>query len=350
MSEGEIREYDDPASVRATVHALWVLSRPRLLPYVWVLVGIGGAWAHWDRALVLRNGSALLGLMVAWTFLQVGTLWLNAAVDRDAGEILFGDAIDPPGVTSMCGYIALLLAVGIALAANLGAGLVCAVCAVLAVGYSHPRLLWKGHPVGGPLVNLVGYGLLSPLAGWMVVDVPVNSRTLMAWMLCAMGVMGTFLAAQAFQGAEDRSRGYRTLVVTHGARFTIQASRGLLVGTSVVAMVLALVGWFPLLCLLGIPLVVELDLWMRQWAEQPSGGSEAWARGTAKRLMRMGAVGLALASAEYVRESVSGEPVAGLGTRAGHPPDRPVLPPAQLRRWELSNLQMLEYTGPGDVK
>jgi 4-hydroxybenzoate polyprenyltransferase len=350
LSSGETEVDNDQVSAGGTAIALWVLCRPRLIPYVWVLVGVGGAWAHWDRALTLRNGRALFGLTVAWTLLQVGTLWLNAAVDRDSGEVLFGDAVEPPEGTALFGYIALASAVAIALVADVGAGLVCAVCALLAVGYSHPRILWKGHPLGGPVVNLLGYGLLSPLAGWMVVDVPANPRTLVAWVLCATGVMGTFLAAQAFQGDEDRSRGYRTLVVTHGARFTIQASRGLLVGASLVAMSLVLAGWFPLLCLLGLPLVVELDTWMRRWAEQPSGGSEAWARGTAKRLMRMGAVGFALATVEYVRESVSGEPVAGLGTRSGHPADRPVLPPAQLRKWELSNAQALEYNAPTEAK
>ncbi len=318
------------------IRSLWVLSRPRLLPYVLVLVAVGGAWAHWDRALTLRNGWPLLGVLGAWSLLHAGTLWLNAAVDRDDGEVLFGESVEPPAGVAAWGYSALMLAVALATFSHPAAGLACAVCAALAVGYSHPRLLWKGHPVGGPMVNLIGYGLLSPLAGWAVVGVAVNPRTVAVWMIGAAGVLGTYFAAQAFQEQEDRDRGYRTLVVTHGPQVTIQVARFLIVSTALAGMILSALGWFPRICLLGLPLVWIIDRWMRRWSEQPNGGTEAWARGTAKRLMWIGSAGIMLATVEYVRASLAGEPVAGLGTHAGHPPDRPLLPPAQLRLWELS--------------
>jgi 1,4-dihydroxy-2-naphthoate octaprenyltransferase len=319
------------------MRALWVLSRPRLLPYVLVLVAVGGAWAHWDRALTLRNSGALMGVMFAWALLHAGTLWLNAAVDRDDGEVLFGEAIEPPPGVASWGYVALIAAVVVATVAHPTSGLACAACAVMAVGYSHPRLLWKGHPIAGPAINIVGYGLLSPLAGWSVVEVTVNPRTLLVWMVGAAGVLGTYFAAQAFQGEEDAARGYRTLVVTHGPTVTIRTARYLIVGTAVVGMALAIVGWFPRICLLGLPLVWNIDRWMRRWSAEPNGGTEAWARGTAKRLLWMGAAGLLLATVEYVRASFAGEAVAGLGTHAGHPTDRPRLPPAQMRMWELAN-------------
>ena len=307
-----------------------------MLPYVLVLVAVGSAWAHWDRALNLVNGEALLGVMCAWSLLHAGTLWLNAAVDRDDGEVLFGEAVEPPEGILTWGYGALFLSVTIALLAHPVAGLACAACAIMAIGYSHPRSLWKGHPVGGPLVNLVGYGLLTPLAGWSVVGVAANPRTLVVWGLGAGGVLGLYFAAQAFQQQEDAARSYRTLVVTHGPEVTLQVSRSLIVGIAVAGMLLTAIGWFPRICLLGLPLVWNIDRWMRAWARQPNGGSEAWARGTAKRLMWMGAAGLALATVEYARASFAGEPVAGLGTHAGHPSDRPVLSPAQMRVWELS--------------
>ena len=97
---------------------------------------------------------------------------------------------------------------------------------------------------------------------------------------------------------------------------------------------LAAAGWLPRLCLLGAPGWWFVDRWLVTWAGQPGGGSEAWARGLARRLLFTGLVGLGLAFAEYAIESVRGEPVAGLGTAAGHPSDRPRLPPAELARWE----------------
>lgn len=319
------------------VRALWVLSRPRLLPYVLVLVAVGSAWAHWDRALTLRNGAALLGVLAAWALLHAGTLWLNAAVDRDDGEILFGESVEPPAGIVPSAYLALTLSVLIASWAHPVAGLACGLCAAMAVAYSHPRSLWKGHPFGGPFVNLVGYGLLSPLAGWAVVGVAPNPRTIAVWAIGASGVLGTYFAAQAFQQEEDSARGYRTLVVTHGPAVTIRTARVLIIGASTAGMVLAAIGWFPRICLVGLPLIWTIDRWMHHWSQQPNGGTEAWARGTAKRLMWMGVAGLVLASVEYVRASFAGEPVAGLGTHSGHPSDRPLLPPAQMRLWELSN-------------
>ncbi|MCA9571391.1 MAG: hypothetical protein KC656_26310, partial [Myxococcales bacterium] len=64
---------------------LWTLARPRLMPFVVGLVVLGYAWAHWDRALVVRGGRELLVVCVAWALLHAGTLWLNAALDRDEG-------------------------------------------------------------------------------------------------------------------------------------------------------------------------------------------------------------------------------------------------------------------------
>jgi hypothetical protein len=48
----------------------------------------------------------------------------------------------------------------------------------------------------------------------------------------------------------------------------------------------------------------------------------------------IGLVGLGLACATYVDDSLSGRPVAGLGTAAGHPTDRPLLAPAAMAVWE----------------
>ena len=205
--------------------ALWRLARPRLLPYVLGLVLIGFAWAHWDRALTARGGGGLGWVMLAWTCLHAGTLWLNAALDQDEGEVLFGRPVRPPPTTSLAGYLALAASVPLAWIGHPLAGIAVLVCAILAVAYSHPRLAWKGHPLGGPIVNIVGYGLLSPLAGWSVVGVAPNARTVLVWLLFGCAIFGTYLAAQAFQQEEDRQRGYRTLVATHGPRTVLLGAR-----------------------------------------------------------------------------------------------------------------------------
>lgn len=317
-----------------TWQALWVLSRPKLLPYVLLLVAAGWGWAHWDRALVLQDGRAFGLVLIAWTLLNAGTLWLNAALDRDEGEVLMGRAVPPPPGIVGYAYVALVGCVLLAFAADLVAGLAGLGGAALAVAYSHPRLAWKQHPLGGPFVNFVGYGLLSPLAGYAVVDVGTTLRTLVVWPLGALGVLGCYFAAQAFQGAEDAARGDRTLVATHGPRVTLQVAR-LCIGIGIVGgATLAAVGWLPRVCLVVLPLGWWVDRWLVAWSSQPEGGDERWARGLAKRLLISGLLALALAIGDYVRASYAREPVAGLNTVGGHPPDRPLLAPAAMRRWE----------------
>jgi 4-hydroxybenzoate polyprenyltransferase len=190
---------------------------------------------------------------------------------------------------------------------------------VLAVLYSHPATAWKGRPILGPLVNLLGYGLLSPLAGWAVVEGPWGARAVLVWLLSALGVLGCYFAVQAFQQDEDRARGYATLVATHGPRAALTAAR-LCIGAGLLGgLTLAALGWLPRILLLAAPLGFWTDDWLRRWARQPGGGNERWARGLALRLLACALAGIALAYADYFYRLESDGPVAGLATMRGHP-------------------------------
>lgn len=295
------------------------LARPRLLPFVLLLPVVGFGWAHWNRALDLRGGAELVWVLVGWTLLQAGTLWLNAALDRDQGEVLLGRPVAVPGGIVPLGCLVLLLGVSLAFVGDRLAGCAAVTCSLLALLYSHRRTAWKGRPVLGPLVNGVGYGLLSPLAGWAVVQVVPDVRTILVWLLSGLAVLGCYFAAQAFQGDEDRARGYRTLVVTHGPRAALLAGRvcisvALLGGTT-----LAAIGFLPRLCLAAMPLAWWIDRWLRRWSAVAEGGNERWARGLALRMLAAGLVCVALAYVDYGVALVTGEPAAGLGTVSGHP-------------------------------
>ena len=323
--------------------ALWILSRPRLAPYVVTLTLVGYVWAHWDRALTLRGGTAWLLVAASWLALHAGTLWLNSALDRDEGEVLYGKSVPPPPGVVRDGYIALGLCVVLGFLAGPLAGACASLCAVLSVLYSHPATGWKGHPIGGPLVNGLGYGLLSSLAGWSAAGVSANPRSVVIWLLASFGVMGCYFAAQAFQYEEDAERGYRTLVVTHGPIITLQVARVCLGIGFVGGMTLAIIGWFPRVCLLGIPMWWWVDDWLRRWAREPDGGSAAHAQTMARRLLVSVLVCLSLVFGQYVHESLNRVPVAGLGTHAGYPVDRPRLPPSELIAWEkLSGKELLD--------
>jgi 4-hydroxybenzoate polyprenyltransferase len=303
-----------------------------LLPHLGLLVFSGAGFAHWDRALTLRGEGALGWVLLAWALLHAGTLWLNAAVDRDEGEVLLGRPVPvPDGIEREAG---LALAGCVLLASQAGAlaGLAALGASVLAVLYSHPRTFWKAHPTGGPVVNLLGYGLLSPLAGWSTVGVSFNLRTGLAAGLLALIVLGMYFAAQAFQEAEDRQRGYRTWVATYGVASTVAMARACIGLGWAGGMALAAAGWLPPICLLGGPMGWWTDRWMA--TRSPAQLGEAWARGVTRRLALSALVGFLLAFGVYLNDSLADRPVAGLATPGGHPADRPRIGPRAMAVWE----------------
>lgn len=309
----------------------WItLSRPRGSWLVAAIPLLGWGFAHWDRAvLIWRPGDAAV-VAAAWVVLHVGTLWLNAARDRDTGDVLFGGTAPPPPGTARLGLIALALALFLAVLAGPAPALCAAGCVALAVLYSHPRTAWKGHPVLGPVVNVVGYGVLSPLAGWLLVPAPPTARGLTTLGAFALAILGATFAAQAFQEHEDRARGDHTLVVTHGPRATLRAARLALTLAGVGGLTLAALGWFPRSVLLAAPAVLASDVWMARWSRAPDGGTAR----DAHVMVLLGITGLLLAvggaTVDYTHDVFADRPVAGLGTAAGHPPDRARHPPTVL--------------------
>ena len=276
------------------------------------LVGFG--YAHWERALPVRNGWAMVAVYVAWLFIHAGTMWMNAALDEDEGEVLFGVAAKTPPRLRLVAVMALLFGVTIALWAHPLAGVAALGCAILAVLYSHPLTAFKGHPTLGPMVNLLGYGVLSPIAGFVLVQEPPTVRGALALSLVVFWVLGAYFAAQAFQQKEDRDRGYRTYVVVYGPVACLRTARVCLSSALFILVLLAVMGWLPRMVLLAVPAFLWVDRWMGLWEEQPGGGSETWARGMVQRLLLAGMVLLIALYAHHFWQLIHGLPVAGLGT------------------------------------
>ncbi len=312
----EVKKVPVVTAPRAPGPALLALGRLRLLPFVLILPTLGYGWAHWDRALHLRAPAALIQVLVAWSLLHLGTMWLNADRDRDTGPVLFGRPTAVPPATGALGLLCLLAAFG------LGApvvGWIIGLCALLAVAYSHPRTAWKGHPIGGPAVNVSGYGVLSPLAGWAVVGVAPNPRSALALTLCALVVCGCTFAAQAFQEDEDRARGDRTLVTRLGPARTLHVARLCIDIALLGGIALAALGWLPRTCLALTPAALWIDRYMRDWAQQPGGGDEGRARGLIWRLLATGAAAVLCAWLAHVGQVFADLPAAGRGTTGGLP-------------------------------
>jgi hypothetical protein len=279
-----------------------------MLPWLLLLVGLGYGWGHWEWSLKLYNPAGLGRVLAAWTLLHVGTMWRNAARDHDRGPVLFGRSVTPPPGLAHWGDAALVACV------LLGASWEAVGAATLALLYSHPRTAWKGHPILGPAVNLIGYGVLTPLAGWQVLGVRSTPRAAAALVVVAVAMLGLTFVAQVFQEDEDRARGDHTLVATHGPAAAVRAARWCLGAVAAVALGMTVMGWLPRACLLASPVAVVLMWHMARWQRAPVEGGRSAAMRSFALMMAVAVVVVVAAFGDLVWDSIRGTPVSGLGT------------------------------------
>ena len=305
-------------AIAARVRALWTLARPRMLPWLWLLLASGWGYGHWELAVDPLNPVPLIALVVSWTCLHGGTMWLNAWRDQDQGPVAFGEAEPAP---SWLGWLALLPLAGCVAAASTQPGIplyAASGCVLLSLLYSNPWWAWKAHPVGGPLVNALGYGVLTPMAAATAMGMPFSPRALCSFAAMGVAMMGLAFAAQAFQQEEDRARGDRTLVATHGPRTTLNAARLCLGLAAGAAVLMAVVGWYPRACLVGTPLLFWVDGHLAKWASKPGGGGPEDARTLLLRLAASAGVLILAALGTYLYQWYFDLPLSGYGTVRGH--------------------------------
>jgi lycopene elongase/hydratase (dihydrobisanhydrobacterioruberin-forming) len=183
-------------------------------------------------------GSAVLGLLLWVVCLNGGTLALNSAYDDDTGDIAYLHQPPPPpthlaffGTTLMlaglCGSFLLPLGYRVAYGA----------CLALSVLYSVPPVRLKSMPGADWAINMLGFGTLTPYAGWATTGLPVEVH---GWLILA-GFCVLFAAlyplTQIYQFQEDARRGDRTLAGTLGTRWSLQLA------ILCAALAFALFGW-----------------------------------------------------------------------------------------------------------
>lgn len=302
------------------VRDLVALARPRGLLLVSLLPVLGYSWAYWDHGCEVPDFGAvprLLWLALIWAVPHLGTMWLNAALDHDDSATLYGEAAKvPPGIERWA-YLTLAFSLVAAFATEVGLGICVALCAALSILYSHPKTAWKGHAILGPFTNAVGYGVLSPLGGFLYAGMPPTWRggavlaTSVPWMLTA------YFAAQAFQEQEDRARGYRTLVAVHGPVVTLRVTRVCLWIALTMSAALAASGTVPPIVLVPLPIFFFLDRYLVRWSKEPRGGDAGWAGRFFARLAGVALLVLAAVCVDYEMAMRSRSLPGGLATPRG---------------------------------
>jgi 4-hydroxybenzoate polyprenyltransferase len=196
----------------------------------WILaVGVGGARSG------AHLGAGLWGIVLWVAFLNGGTLAINSVFDRDEGDIGYLRA-PPPVPRHLLAFSLVLLAGGQLLAFTLPVGFVAAyaVCFAMSLAYSVPPLRLKA--VGGVdwVINMWGFGTLTPFAGWAASGRPLDLAGALALLAFCPLFAGFYPLTQLYQFAEDRRRGDRTLAILLGMRRSLLVALGCTLGAFVV--------------------------------------------------------------------------------------------------------------------
>jgi 4-hydroxybenzoate polyprenyltransferase len=191
-----------------------------LRPAEWPLMTAHTALG-WFLATGLRAPSAVAWIGIAsWVvLLNGGTLALNSAFDRDEGDIAFlRNPPLPPRYLAL--FAAALMAGGLALTWRLPATyrLVYLVCIVMSVAYSVPPFRLKSVAGMDWVINMLGFGTLTPYAAWAITGRPLaGPLAAVLWSFTPL-FAALYPLTQLYQMDEDRARGDRTLALRLGAR------------------------------------------------------------------------------------------------------------------------------------
>ena len=172
--------------------------------------------------------ATLLGWVIFVALLNGGTLAINSAFDNDEGDI--GYLRQPPKPPRYLLHVSAVM-----LALSLGLGFLLppvfawsnAACVVMAVLYSVPPVRLKARAGWDLAINCVGFGLLTPLAGWGLTGlaVPHGIRSVVIGFAFLFGAL--YPPTQIYQIDEDRARGDRTLVIVLGEAVSLGFATGL---------------------------------------------------------------------------------------------------------------------------
>ena len=230
-----------------------IMAGHTLLGYV-LAVGVRGALSG------AHVGAALQALVIWVVFLNGGTLAINSVFDKDEGDIGYLNA-PPPLPRYLLHFSVALLVLGQLLAFTLPAGfqIAYAICFVLSILYSVPPFRFKAVAGVDWVINMWGFGSLTPYAAWAATGRPLDvGHGLVLLAFCPL-FAGLYPLTQLYQFDEDRRRGDRTLALILGMRVSLVAA------TLCTVSAFGLLGWALVTLRVGakgLALLLPLAVWL----------------------------------------------------------------------------------------
>ncbi len=104
-----------------------------------------------------------------------------------------------------------------------------ALAVLFSVLYSHPAVRWKGVPGMDILVNVVGFGIIAPLAGWALLR-PIDGFPVWYLASIALFIAALYVPTTASDYESDRRYEIRTTAVALGVRGALVMGFAFLLG------------------------------------------------------------------------------------------------------------------------
>jgi 4-hydroxybenzoate polyprenyltransferase len=251
------------------------------------LLAVGAAGVTHGVALA----PGLLGLVLWVACLNGGTLAINSAFDRDEGDIAYLRRPPPPPRHLFRFGLALMLA-GLLAALTLPRGYAVAyvLCLVLSLAYSVPPVRLKAVAGADWLINMVGFGTLTPYAGWAGTGRPIDLAHATVFIAFCPLFASLYPLTQLYQVEEDARRGDRTLAVRLGPVRSLDVA---LIAATVAFALFAVAGWLSgwgragargwvALCVAAVAWALVLIPWRRgarHWSPSRHQRGMYWALG-----------------------------------------------------------------------
>ncbi|MEM4728733.1 MAG: UbiA family prenyltransferase [Thermoplasmata archaeon] len=251
----------------------------RLTPYVQTLVillgvpfwiiSVGCVYLGWAIATrrILPDPELTAALVIVSVFITGSTFAYNDYADRDLdrtnlrkkNSLLVWGLIEPRAVLRLSVVLA-ALGILLSLLINATFAAMMGLCVLLSILYSNPRVKLKSRGGWDLLVNMVGIGVVLPLAGWSVAR-PVQEFPVLYLPSIFLGIGALYILTTLADYKTDKASGVCSVVVRLGKGAAVGLGLAFLVLDTIS---LLLIGYFNYL----VPWSIMRLLWpplVAQW-------------------------------------------------------------------------------------